>query len=370
MSTEALIPDFAPLLYTETLVKGTVRGGHTITRAADANIIALGRPARRVGPVQSQSNASQTYVAGYVRSHASITQLWIAWYFHADGTNTPASISVGLTITDAAGHTVSPSDVRIPIGFNGIAATALRTTALYQSDIFLGGSGYLDLDALAVTLTDPSWSFEFSFASTSVYTSFDRAEGWECPRSQVDDTGVYGALTGPENPGSPIIAGDVSSIGYERIARTIEGGVRCNRTLLSATWPTSTSIAPVTTSGTYTAFTRMLEGGTTPWSWYVRPRVVYSPSSATGEPHRVRYYYRVTGGGSASVRCTATSVGAGSVQTATVTALSSSTWAWSDWATLNVPTNGTDRIVALTFEGKTTAGAFYIASIEIEEDNT
>jgi hypothetical protein len=112
----------------------------------------------------------------------------------------------------------------------------------------------------------------------------------------------------------------------------------------------------------------MLEGGTTPWSWRVRPRMLYAPSSATGEPHRVRVLYEVTGGGTAAVRCTATSVGAGSVVTAAVTGLTSASWAWSDWQTMTIPTDGTDRIVALTFEGKTTAGSFYVAAIEIEEN--
>ncbi len=70
------------------------------------------------------------------------------------------------------------------------------------------------------------------------------------------------------------------------------------------------------------------------------------------------------------MRCTVTSVGAASTQTATTSALTSGTWAWSDWADVNIPTDGTDRIVAITFEGKTTAGSLYIASIEIEENQT
>jgi len=367
VSTEALVPDFAPLLYTEALVKGTVRGGHTITRAADVNIIALGRPARRIGPVESQTSASATYHCGYTRSHDSIKQLWLAWYFHADGTNTPASISVSLTITDAAGHTVGPTDARVPTGFDGVAATALRQTALYQSDIFLGASGYLDLDALATTLTDPSWSFAFSFASTASTTVLDRIEGWECPRSQVDDADDYGALTGPVNPGNPIVAGSVTTLGYERIAKTVEGAIAAGHTLLSIAWPTNTAIAPGLTSASFVPFTRMLEGGATPWSWRVRPRVVYAPASAVGEPHRVRYLYRVTGGGSGTIRCTATSVGAGSVTTADAALLTSATWAWSAWVSTTIPTDGTGRIVALTFTGKTTAGTLSVAAIEVEE---
>ena len=83
MSTEALIPDFPALYYAEGITGATVRGGHTITRATAANIIALGRPARRIGPTQSLG-ASASYHAGYVRSHTAIKQLALAWYYWPD----------------------------------------------------------------------------------------------------------------------------------------------------------------------------------------------------------------------------------------------------------------------------------------------
>jgi hypothetical protein len=102
----------------------------------------------------------------------------------------------------------------------------------------------------------------------------------------------------------------------------------------------------------------------------VRPRVVYVPSSSTGEPHRVRYLYQVTGGGTATIRCTATSIGAGSVISVDATGLTSAAFAWSAWSTLTIPTNGTDGIVAVTFTGKTTAGTLYLASIQLEENQT
>lgn len=370
MSAEGLISDYAPLFYAETQTGGTVRGGHTITRAMDATIVALARPAKRIGPTQVQSNGTATYVVGYVRSHTSIRQLWIAWYFHPDFTNTPATNSVDLTITDAAGHTIASSSDVVPVGFKGVTTDAVQAVTPLDSTVILGASGYIDLDAAAAVLTDPSWSFEFTYTASTTHIPLDRIEGWECPRTQVDSDDTYGALTGPENPGNPILAGSTTTPVYERLMQTLQGAALCNRTLLSIAWPTSTSIAPVTASATYTAFTRMLEGGTTPWSWRVRPRMLYAPNSATGEPHKFRVYYEVTGGGSAAIQCNATSVGTLSVGSATITGLASATWAWSDWQTINVPTDGTDRIVAITFEGKTTAGSFYIAGIELEENQT
>lgn len=369
MSTEALVPDFPRLFYAEGITGATVRGGHTITRASAANIVALARPARRVGPTQGASSAA-SYHVGYVRSHDAIKQLWLAWYYWPDPDPfaTLHTISVTTTIRDDLGNTITSASSVIPLGLNG-ASVAANRVYFFDTPV-LGAIGYIDLDAAAATLTGTAWTFQFDWTRSGADPTLDHVEGWECPRSQVDDADTYGALAGPENPGSPIVAGSTTTLGYERIAKTIEGGIRCNHTLLSAAWHTSTSLAPVTASAAYTAFTRMLESGTTPWSWRVRPRVVYAPNSATGEPHRVRYLYQVTGGGTAAVRCTATSVGAASTQTAATTGLASATWAWSDWQTINIPTDGTDRIVSITFEGKTTAGNFYVASIELEENQT
>ena len=46
------------------------------------------------------------------------------------------------------------------------------------------------------------------------------------------------------------------------------------------------------------------------------------------------------------------------------------TFAWSAWVSTTIPTDGTDRIVSLTFTGKTTAGTLSVAAIEVEEYQT
>jgi hypothetical protein len=359
VSTEHVLPDYPSLAYAETRVGLTVRGGHTMTRAQAANVIALARPAHRVGPIYSSTTTAYVYAASYVRSHSSIRYLWLAWYYHPGTSGINGGVT--LTIRDAAGNSVASSSTKIPRGFKGESPYNIRAS-FYDSNIATGGSGYLDLDALAATLTDPSWTFEFA-AQTG---GFETIEGWECPRSQVDDSETYGVLTGPENPGNSIL-----SSSYERLAKTVEGAITCNRTLFSLSWPEDTaSLSPSTTSATLTAFALLTEGGGVPVPFHVRPRVVYAPNSATGEPHRVRVLYRVTGGGTGTVEAKSTSVGAGSANTATLNTLTSATWAWSAWQTLQVATNGTDRIAHLTFRGKVTAGALYIASIVVEENNT
>lgn len=361
--SEALLDAFPALYYGEAPTRGTVRGGHTMTRAIAANIVALGRPARRIGPIQAQTVNGATWTAGYVRSHDSIKQLALAWHYRPAGLDTLATVAVELTITDAAGHTVSSSSDLIPLGFKGVGTVPAVASRLYQSESLLGGSGHLDLDALAAVLTNPSWSFSFTFTASDNFTALDRIEGWECPRAQVDAADTYGVPTGPFNPGNPILAGTADASGYERLARTIEGGIACGRTLLSVSWPLDTAVAPGLIATGYTPFTRMLEAGTTPWTWNVRPRVLYAPSSATGERHRVRYLYQVTGGGSGAIRLGI--VGSGTP--VDITGLTASTWTWSSWADCYIPTNGTNRVAKLRFTGKTTAGALYVAGIQVEE---
>ena len=83
-----------------------------------------------------------------------------------------------------------------------------------------------------------------------------------------------------------------------------------------------------------------------------------------GEPARVRYLYYVTGGGNAAIRLNTGS----SSDPFDATGLSGASWQWSAWVDCYLPTTGTDRIVSATFEGKTTAGALYLAGIELEEN--
>lgn len=364
MSTEALIPDPALLSYALTRTGATVRGAHAINAATSANVCALGRPAK-IAVVQGLGGSNTVHV-GYVRSHASIKVLAVAWYYYPDPdvfSTTNRTIDVKMTLSDAAANTITSPSTRIPRGLDGTAITAMHGYVSLGDESFLGAIGYFDLDDVATVLTDTSWDLKFEWTRSGGDVSLMRVELWECPRSAVNDADVHGALTGPLNPGNPILAGTVSTRGYERIARTIEGAVACNRALLNATWPADTTAGiPRTGSATFTAFTGMLEGGTTPWPWRIRPWVVYDPNSASGEEARVRYFYQVTGGGTAAVRIN-TGATASPFDT---TGLTSATWAWSVWKTVRLPTNGTGRIATVTFEGKTTAGTLYVAGIQLE----
>lgn len=364
MSTESLVNDFPALSYAEGYTGLTVRGSHTITRTIAANIVALGRPCRQLGGMQPQTPG--TFKFSFTRTHADINQLRIAWTYRSDPdiAAAAATLTMTLTITDALGNSVAASDSRIPTAFDGTAVYSTPGSLSPIGDVHLGGVGYLDLDALAVTLTDPSWSLEFVFARSGGDATLEWIDAWECPRSVVSTADTYGTLTGPMNPGNPVSAGSVTTRGFERLAKTIEGGIKANRVYLSVAWPADTGASiPSTVSATYAPFATMTEAAGVPLPWRIRPRVVYLPNNATGEPARVRFLYYQTGGGSGSIR---TATGSSS-SPFDVTGLAGASWQWSAWTNVLLPTNGTDRIVSVTFEGKTTAGTLYIASIQLEE---
>lgn len=371
MSNESLIPDFPPMTYADSQTGHTVRFGHAASRAVAANIVALGRPAKRIGPIQTATYNPTTgiynYTVGYSRSHSDIKQLFLQWWYRPQGSGIHSGLFVTLSLEDELGNTIPFTDPLIPQAFKNDSVQPPTATSVHNPACFIGGKGYLDLDAIAAVLTGASWKFTFSITNSSD-APVELIEGWECPRSMVADTEFYGALTGPLNPGNPILAGTTTTDNYARIRRTLSGGIAANHTLLSVAWPFDSALAPYTSSTIFTAFFRMLEAGTTPWSWRVRPRAVYNPNSASGEPHRVRYYYRLdttAGAPTGFIQC---STGAtGSPYTTPV--LASTVAVWSDWVNIDIPTNGTDRIATLQFIGKVNAvtSTLRLFSIQVEE---
>lgn len=370
MSTESLISDFPPMIYADSNTGDTVRFGHAASRAVGANIIALGRPARRIGPIEAtiyDPTVGYDYNVSYSRSHADIKQLWLRWTYRPQSTAVTSNMQVVMSITDGT-TTILSSSPLIPRGFKTAGIQPVTAIGLEDTRCIVGGEGYIDLDAVAALLTGNDWTIRFQ-AFTTADAPLELIEGWECPRSLVSDTATYGALTGPLNPGNPILAGTTTTSNYARIAATVVGGIKANHTLLSVTWPYDNAIAPALVSPIFVPFTRMLEGGATPWSWFVRPRAVYNPNSATGEPHRVRYYYRLdtsAGAPTGSIRCDTGATGS----PYTTAVLASVAPVWSDWVNIDIPTNGTGRIATLQFTGKVNAitSTLRLFAIQVEEN--
>jgi hypothetical protein len=365
MATEGL-PDAAPVLtFDEVRTRRTVGAGHTLARVSAANLVALARPARRF---VTQQTGVYNFRVSYQRSHSAIKHLYLAAFTRAHPLTFPLptnTLTLDLTIKDAAGVTVSSSASTIPSGFRSGTSRTPTTASSPLARFLMIADGFLDLDALAATLTTPPWSFEFAATRTGTTLVIDRVEGFEVPRTLVDSDDDFGVLTGPFNPGNAVVAGSVSTVGYERLSKTIEGAILCGRDYVNVAWPADTAygLSPRTSSASYVALTNLTDGSD-PLPFYCYPRVVYHPSSATGERARFRVLYYVSGGGTAAVQL-ATGASSSPYQ---ITGLTGASWQWSAWADCDLPTDGTDRVAELLFKGKTNAGTLYLAGIHVQEN--
>lgn len=359
--------DLAPEApYAEVTTGLTVRGPHTITRGILANVACLARPAKRV-VTGGLGQASGTLCVRYRRSHASIQQLALAWWYRKD--HNPYTLTVDLTITDELGHTVTSSAGEIPRAFRSTTTVAGEwTIAGAPLDRFvLGGRGVLDLDALAATLTGDDWSFELAITTTGS-ARFDRFELAELPRAEVAVVSgdPYGVILGQLNVSNPLRAE-----GYEELARTVEGAVRCNRTYVSLTWAEDIAAAiPKTTSTSFAALTNFEEGAGVKRKVRVRVRPIAAaapPGSAAGEPARSCFRFYVAGGATAQIRVHTGATGS----PFTLTGLSGASWQWSDWLDTPLPTDGTAQLATLEIDAKVSlGGTLYLAHWLCDEHQT
>jgi hypothetical protein len=365
MSTEPQSP-FPPLgaTYAETQTGRTVRAPTLVRLAQMANVLASARPAKRAQITSAYPDGStpRTYCVSYTRTSDAIGYLYLAAH-QRFGVATDV-LTINLTIRDGAGHSVLSSADTIPVGFR---STTPHNVAAF--DISTLATGFLDLDALAVTLTDPDWSLEFAIALSHGSGSLvDLIEVWEMPRSIVDDADTYGLLTAAVMPGRPITSGPITSPSNDGIARlrqTLAGARLTQRTYAQECFgpdDTTAALVPRTASSSYAALVGLDEGGGTPISYELRVRKI--TGAAGGELARARFRYKVTGGGMGSLRVT-TALG-----THDLTGLTSATWAWSDWLAVSLKINGTGQIDTITLKGKTTAGTVYVSSIVLEENVT
>lgn len=370
MTTRPLINRVANLAYVSAQTGRTVRGPHVMGVAETANVLALARPSREfslytLGP--------GTYAASYVRTHTAINQALIEWTTRtvaSEGvTITPGeSLSVELTINDALGNSVGPSDSRIPQYFRGETRSYIQWTTGHPGLPDAGGSGVLDLEALAVDLTDPSWSFSFVVARPSgTHLFVDRVHMRELARSVVDTSDEYGVDPADFQPGQPQSAGAAASSGLLRIAHTIDGALAATDDVLVLGWIDDTSAAiPQTTSATYAAMTNLTQSGSTPMRFRVPVRPVFvaaPPGDVTGETARFRVRYYVSGGGTAKVQLLTGSSGS-PYETAS---LSGAAWTWSDWVDCRLPTDAVDVIATLSLKGKTSAGTLYVSGVHVQQ---
>lgn len=369
MTTRPLVNVTPELTYARTATGRTVRGMDLYSMAMLANITALARP---LHGFHLRTLTPGTYQASYRRSHDAVKQAAITWTVRCvmpDGVTLNAGevLAVTMTITDAAGHTVAASDPPVPASFRG------ETTNVYPdsgppSIPTLFGTGYLDLDAIAAVLTDPSWSFQFVVArAVGTVAVVEAIDMREIGRTIVNTADTYGVDPADFQPGQPIGAGSSTTGGALRLAQTIEGGIATLPDMLHLGWIDDIAAAvPQTTSAAYAAMTNLLQSAGVPMRWRVPVRPLYyalaSGGTTLGERARWRVRYYVAGGGTADVQLLTGATGS----PYSITGLTGAAWAWSAWQTIELPTSGTDAIAELSLKGRTSAGTLCLAGIHVQ----
>ena len=369
MTTRPIINQVQSLAYSSVQIGVTVRGPHMMAAANVANIVALARPRRGF---HLANLITGTFHASYRRTHDAIKQALIQWSSRTtmpSGTTLGAtdSLAVDLTITDALGNSVASSSAMIPAGFKGETVVLPQNTAHPALPAF-GAAGWLDLDALAATLTDPSWTFEFVITRpTGTVLCVDSLVMREVSRTVVDTSDTYGVDPADFQPGQPMGAGSSTTVGTLRLAKTIEGAIASTDDVLVVGWEDDiTATIPKTTAAAYAALTNLEQtaGNAVRWRVPVRPMLVTAPpGDATGETARFRVRYYVAGGGTADVRLVTGSSGSPYA----VTGLTGAAWAWSAWTDCRLPTDATDQIATLKLEAQTSAGTVYISGIHVQQ---
>lgn len=311
------------------------------------------------------------YTAGYVRS-PSARYLRIAAAIAGASSWTGVTVELTLTVRDAAGHSVSGAP-KIPEPFNAFAHLAGPITGASRFDGEQVVAGYVDLDDLASTLTDPSWSFEWTVTLTGAGALVNRIEAWEVPRGVVDEGASAGGVgLGDFQPDQPISDGPATDPAgrWARIAQTTAQARTMGRTYVSLAWRESTapSDTPSITSTSDAPITLLDRGGSRlPIRVHARQ---LAAAGAAGEVVRWRVRYRFTGGaGTETAQVGMRSGATGSPWFTTALAYTTS-WTWSDWVTSAVST-----VAAVDdFEpsGKVSASgpSCFICALEIEEHVT
>jgi hypothetical protein len=369
VTTRPLINLVPELAYETPQIGRTVRGPDLYNVAVATNVVALARPFRAF----HIANVSPgTYVTSYRRTHDAIHQAHIEWTTRLtmpDGTVLAAgeTLTVTLTITDAAGHSVASSSSMIPAGFKGESFECVQwpgDPAVYT----IGGAGWLDLDALAATLTDPSWSFSFVVARPTGSTSrVDSIALRELGRTVVDTSDAYGVDPADFQPGQPAGAGSSTTGGTLRLAQTIEGGIAAQPDVLSLVWINDiTATIPRTTSSTYAAMLYLEQSSGVSMRFRVPVRPIYyalaDGGTTAGERARWRVRYYVTGGGTGAVQI----LTGATASPYSITGLTGAAWAWSAWQDCELPTSGASAIATLSFKAQVSGGTLYVAAIHVQ----
>lgn len=368
MTTVPHAPELLTSLAEQTpRVNAPVAGLHHIELAHVANHALLDTPAGRfnLDLIDTDGVYSFSYVrnpgAKYLRLEARINA--------QRGLLTTGFVLVDLTIRDAGGHSVVSSSSHVPRGFKG---ETLRTpSALVDVSLVdqLAVVGTLDCDALAATLTDPSWSFDFTLTFGGG-AEVNTLQCWEIPRFLVDDSVDHGGmLPGAFQRDQPLT--DSDTIGLERLLETLVSARQVERTYVSLAWRQQVVVTGETPHVSATSFQYLtaLSADAAPQTWRLAPRQIATGSTA-GESLRYRVLYRMSGGAGSEtgqVRLVGNATGS---PWATASLAYTTTWTWSPW--INAAIRTSPLADTLSLEGKVSGSGptLWVAGVHVREHVT
>ena len=339
------------------------RAIHPLSLALAANAGLLDTPAGQCSTGWTETGGD--YSLSYVRNPGAKFVAIMARLLPA-AAPVNVSVTLDLTITDALGNSVASSDDRIPRLWKGetIYAPAARTGAAMQ-EFSRAIVGYVDCDELDSTLTDPTWSFDVTLATTGG-AQLDGMWLCEMPRFLVDDSVSHGGIV----PGSfqrDATIHDGQTDGLDRLLSTLASGRTQQRSYLALAWRQSVVAAetPSTTSAVDAPIT-LLDAGAARAEFAVYPRSIAAVSTA-GEAARVRYLYRFSGGAgteTAKIRLRGSATGS---PWATGDLAYTTSWTWSAWVTAAVRTSPLSDLLSLSANVSAAGPTLWLAGVHVLE---
>lgn len=279
-----------------------------------------------------------------------------------------AYVTLDLTVRDAGGHSVASSDNRIPRRWKGEATYCpVASAGSARFDRAERVAGYVDLDELASTLTDPSWSFDVTL-TVSGGAEVETISLGEMPRFVADDAASHGGMLPGSFQRDAVIA-DGNQDGLRRLLSTLDSARQSQRTYLGIAWRQAmiADEVPSLTSAVDAPFT-LLEGAGSGGrlEWALSPRVVRA-ASAAGEAARFRVLYRFDGGAgteTAKVRLHGSATG-GTWPTGDLAYTTS--WTWSPWIACAVRTSPRSDRLSLSGNLSASGPTLWLGGVHVPE---
>lgn len=364
MTTDAHQPGYHDALSElQARVARATQTTHGLNLALAANCALLDAPAGQASAGWTETGGDWSF--SYVRNPGCRFVAVVARVLPSVGA---AAVTLDLTVRDAAGHSVSSSDDRIPRLWKGESIVTPRAR-LYEplAELSRKVVGYVDCDALDDDLTDPSWSFDLAVGVTGG-AGLDGVWLQEMPRFLVDDGATHGGILPGAFQRDAIISDDPTA-SLDRLVASLASGRVQQRSYLALAWrratvPGETPSLTGTSDGPFTLLTGAGSGGRLEWAVY--PRSIAAVSAA-GELAKARFLYRMSGGaGTETGQITLRGSATGSPWAASALAYTTS-WVWSPWIDCAVRTSPLSDALSLSGKVSASGPTLWLAGVHVRE---